>query len=137
MGRVAVLLLAATGLLLVQPETIVFTRLGPSQTRLFLPAGLFAGASLGLRNDTRKPLMPERRRLPDSTDRINGRSVHRWDDYGVEVPRKVTPENAAKPRIITYQSPATGLLSVQVSLLPVRNGRQVKVLVVGFAPDRT
>ena len=36
MGR-AVLLLAATGLLLAQPETIVFTRLGPSQTRLFVP----------------------------------------------------------------------------------------------------
>jgi TolB protein len=35
MGR-AVLLLAATGLLLAQPETIVFTRLGPSQTRLFV-----------------------------------------------------------------------------------------------------
>jgi Tol biopolymer transport system component len=36
MGRLAVLLVAATGLLLAQPETIVFTRLGPSQTRLFV-----------------------------------------------------------------------------------------------------
>ena len=36
MGRLAVLLLAATGLLLAQPETIVFARLGPSQTQLFV-----------------------------------------------------------------------------------------------------
>ena len=36
MGRLAVLLLAATGLLLAQPKTIVFARLGPSQTRLFV-----------------------------------------------------------------------------------------------------
>ena len=36
MGRLAVLLLAATALSLAQPETIVFTRLGPSRTRLFV-----------------------------------------------------------------------------------------------------
>src|SRR3954464_9314358 len=66
------------------------------------------------------------------TGRSRGRTTQ-----GVVVPRKVTPENAAKPRIITYQSPATGLESVQVSLLPLRNGLQVKVLVVGFAADRT
>src|SRR6187431_385365 len=36
MGRLAVLFLAAAGLSLAQPETIVFTRLGPSQTRLFV-----------------------------------------------------------------------------------------------------
>lgn len=36
MGRLAVFLVAATGLFLAQPETIVFIRLGPSQTRLFV-----------------------------------------------------------------------------------------------------
>lgn len=36
MGRLAVFLLAATSLQLAQPETIVFARLGPSQTRLFI-----------------------------------------------------------------------------------------------------
>ena len=36
MGRLGILLLAATGLFLAQPETIVFTRLGPSQVRLFV-----------------------------------------------------------------------------------------------------
>ena len=36
MGRLAVLLLTATGLYAAQPETIVLTRLGPSRTRLFV-----------------------------------------------------------------------------------------------------
>src|SRR6478752_9101347 len=36
MGRLGILLLAATGLFLAQPETILFTRLGPSQLRLFV-----------------------------------------------------------------------------------------------------
>jgi Tol biopolymer transport system component len=36
MGRLAVLLLAATGLHAAQPETIVLTRLGPSRTQLFV-----------------------------------------------------------------------------------------------------
>src|SRR5262249_12016979 len=36
MRRLPVFLLAATGLLLAQPKTIVFSRLGPSQIRLFV-----------------------------------------------------------------------------------------------------
>ena len=53
------------------------------------------------------------------------------------MPVKVTPEKAVNPRIMTYQSPAAGLVNVHCSLLPLMNGRQLKVLVVGFAPDRT
>ena len=49
----------------------------------------------------------------------------------------MTPENAAKPRIITYQSPAAGLLIVHVSLLPLMNGRQSNRLVAGWAPRLT
>ena len=62
---------------------------------------------------------------------------YRRGDYGVEVPVTLTPEKAVNPRIMTYQSPAAGLVSVHVSELPVMNGRQLKVVVVGFAPNRT
>src|SRR5262249_52763687 len=52
-------------------------------------------------------------------------------------PLSVTPLYAVKPRIITYQSPAAGLVNVQVSLLVLVKGRQLKVLVVGGALKRT
>src|SRR5438132_101682 len=38
---------------------------------------------------------------------------------------------------MTYQSPAGGLVNVHVSLLPLMNGRQSNVLVVGAAPRLT
>ena len=52
-------------------------------------------------------------------------------------PVNVTPENAAKPRIITKYDPGAGALKVQISLLPVMNGRQSNSDVVGWLPNRT
>ena len=49
---------------------------------------------------------------------------------------RVTPEKVLYAFTRTYQVPAAGLFTVQVSLLPLRYGRQVYTVSVGALPRR-